>query len=93
MFASFLLWCQLQRNSQQLLLAKIRNNYRSSLLGGRGPTAESLAPTLMGMGDGELFVLKLILRTFGAALLQCVPRLLWLVVGHAGLTHWLPTGT
>ena len=72
-------------NSQQLLLATIRNNYRSSLLGGRGPTAESLAPTLMGMGDGELFVLKLILRTFGAALLLCVPRLLWLVVGHAGL--------
>ena len=39
----------------------------------------------MGMGDGELFVLKLILRTFGAALLLCVPRLLRLVVGHAGL--------
>jgi hypothetical protein len=39
----------------------------------------------MGMGDGELFVLKLILRTFGAALLLCVPRLLRLVAGRAGL--------
>ena len=39
----------------------------------------------MGMGDGELVVLKLILRTFGAALLLCVSRLLRLVVGHAGL--------
>ena len=39
----------------------------------------------MEMGDGELFVLKLILCTFGAALLLCVPRMLRLVVGHAGL--------